>query len=191
MLRRWRLETWTAGLSAAIAAGCVLALLRGVSPRSTLLLTAEAAAAIGVVSLLLSLLLAWFLRRRKGIEPTPPRPDRSLRQPVDLAASMRRRRQVLEQRLAIDAPHLCSQYQIACTCWSFCAGAVRPGAGEGALPAHAVDPMQDRSAQARGMDVVQRSGMDSCPIRFAAEFADPAQADQAKPDKSATGNGAR
>jgi len=194
MLRRQQLEIWTAGLSAATAMGCVVAPLGGVSPRSYLLFTAETAAAISVASLLLGVLLAWFVRRRQaGIKRTMPSPDRKVQQHVDPAGCMRKRREVLDQRLAVDDPRLCSQYTIACTCWSFCAdSASRRAVGNSdssAVPA--IDLERIPQAQGKGLPIVQRSGMDNCPFRFAAHIAGSVRADRVKLKSSDTGTAAR
>jgi len=113
--------TWTAALSAATGTGCIVALLFGANPRSYLLIAAEAAAMIGVVSVLVSVFVHYLLARRQ------PPIKLSLwgapgNQPAgDGVACIRKRREVLDERLNIDEPRLCSQYMIPCTAWSFCA----------------------------------------------------------------------
>ena len=78
------------------------------------------------------------------------------------AASLEKRLEVLDKRLDVDEPRLCSQYHVACTCWSFCGGAEeKAGAAEATSPASGPPAINDA-----GLPVVQRSGMDSCPFRY-------------------------
>lgn len=88
---------------------------------------------------------------------------------VALRASMRKRREVLDARLAIDEPHLCSQYLIVCTCWCFCESKARHSARDFA------------SFKSEAMPVVYRSGMDSCPFRFAGHASPPVPVDGTAP----------
>jgi hypothetical protein len=171
MPSRQQIETWTAVLSAATAAGCVLAHLCGVSPRSFMLLAAEAAAATGVVSLLLSAPCAWLLQRmRAGIRQAVSGAGRGAQTPVDYAACLQHRREVLDARLAIDEPHLCSQYAIACTCWSFCASTKRQAAGgeHKSQLLQTINFVRKLPVEAQGLPIVHRSGMAGCQFRFAA-----------------------
>jgi hypothetical protein len=104
----------TAALSAALATGCIDAFLSGVNARAQILIAAEAAATIGVVSLLVGVLAVYLLMRQQA------RTRLALRGARDAAgdgvACMHKRREVLDRRLNIDEPRLCSQYMFRCTC---------------------------------------------------------------------------
>ena len=190
MRRLHRIEMGTAAISAAAAAGCIVAFVSGVNPRSYVLIAAGAAATIGVVSLLLNALVAFStLRRRAGMEPAVWRThgDRGV---GDGADSLRKRCEVLNQRLHVDEPHLCSQYMIACTCWSFCAGAVDDVSVAKRTSPDAQKLACERSllAEEIGLAMVHRDGMDSCPFRFSSTQAGSAPADGAALDSSDTGS---
>ena len=168
-----RIAIWTAALSAATAAGWIVAFLSGANPRSHVMIAAEAAATIGVVSLLLSVLVACFpALRRSGIN-LALWGSRGDQQAGDGVACLRKRGEVLDQRLNIDEPRLCSQYMIPCTSWSFCAGSEgKSSVGEGTSPAaQKLIRVRNILSEAKGLPVVHRNGMDSCPFRFASPYA--------------------
>lgn len=185
--------TWTATLSAATGTGCIVALLSGVNPRSYFLIAAEAAATIGLVSLLVSVFVLYLLTRRQ------PRIKLSLwgalgNQPTGVGvACIRKRREVLDERLNIDEPRLCSQYMIPCTAWSFCAGSeVKSFVWEGTSPA-----AQKRNrvcsllSEAKGLPVVHRNGKDRCPFRFASPLARSVPTNRVAPQSSDSGTATR
>ena len=91
----------------------------------------------------------------------------------DCVACLHKRREVLDQRLNIDEPRLCSQYMIPCTSWSFCAGSEgKSSVGEGTSPAaQKLIRVRNILSEAKGLPVVHRNGMDSCPFRFASPYA--------------------
>jgi hypothetical protein len=158
----------TAAVSAAIATGCIDAFLSGANARAQILIAAEAAAMIGVVSLFAGVLAVYLLMRRQARIRLALRGARANQAAGDGVACMHKRREVLDQRLNIDEPRLCSQYMIRCTCWSFCAGNEgKRSAGDDAsqaaqelIRAHRLPP------EAQGLPLVLRDGMDSCPFRF-------------------------
>ena len=164
-----RIESWTAALSAAAATGCIGALLLGVNPRSHVLMAAAAAATIGVAGLLVSLLLSRLQALRRAGFNLPLWLSAGVEEAGDHFASLRKRLEVLDQRLNIDESHLCSQYRLACTCWSFCGGTPhKNGLLEGAVLAPVRTPHRADQPlpQVRFLPVVHRSGMDNCPFRF-------------------------
>jgi hypothetical protein len=162
---------WTAALSAATATARIVAFLSGADPLAPILSVAEVAAIVGVALLLLGAFAVYLLTQRQlKLAPWGVRGDLPA---GDWAACLHRRREVLDQRLRIDEPHLCSQYLIACTCWSFCAGSKGKGAlGEDTSPAPGrIIRVCDLLPQTQALPLVQRNGMDSCPFRFASPFA--------------------
>ena len=185
--------TWTAALSAATGTGCIVALLFGANPRSYLLIAAEAAAMIGVVSVLVSVFVHYLLARRQ------PPIKLSLwgapgNQPAgDGVACIRKRREVLDERLNIDEPRLCSQYMIPCTAWSFCAGSeVKSSGWEGTSPAaQKLIRVCNLLSEPKGLPVVHRNGMDRCPFRFASPLARAVPADGVAPNSSDFGMATR
>jgi hypothetical protein len=173
MRYRHRIAILTAALSAAIATGCIAAFLSGANPRSHVLIGAEVAATIGVVSLLVSVLVAYLLMRRQPRIKLTQRSAPDKLPASDCIACLDKRREVLDQRLNIDEPRLCSQYMIVCTSWSFCAGSDgQSSAGEDTTPA-APELIRERNllSQAKGLPVVHRNGMYNCPFRFASPYA--------------------
>ena len=164
---------WTAALCAATAAERIIAFLSGANPQSQSLIAAEAAATIGVVSLLLSVLVLYALARRQPrLKLAPWGADGDL--PAgDWVARLHKRREVLDERLNIDAARLCSEHMVACTCWSFCAGSKGKGAvGEDTSPAaEKIIRVRDLLPQTQALPLVHRNGMDSCPFRFASPYA--------------------
>ncbi len=205
MRTRHSIALGTAALSAAAATGSVVAVLSGASSRSHVLIATEAVATIGVVSLLVGMLAAHLLTRRqsrlkpalRGAPGNPPADD--------CAACLHKRREVLDERLNIDEPRLCSQYMIRCTCWSFCAGSEdqrsegqRSIAGAERCLAESTSPaaqelirMRNRLVQANVLPLVHRNGMDNCPFRFTSPYARSAPADGLAPDSSASGTATR
>ena len=165
-----RIDAWTAALCAVTAAGSIVAFLCGANPRSYMLIAAEAVATMGVFSLLSSVLAAEFLARRRTAGDLAVWASSDQPRSADCAACLSKRREVLDQRLNVDAPHLCSQYGVACTCWSFCASVEDAGkrsAAEGAAsPALAPERARTLSREAQGLPLVHRSGMDNCQFRF-------------------------
>ena len=165
-----RIETWAAALCAVAATVSIVAILCGASPRSYVLIAAEAVATMGVFSLLSSVLAVEFLARRRTARDLAMWVSTDQPRSVDCAACLSKRREVLDRRLNVDAPHLCSQYGVACTCWSFCASAGRTGERSPAAGAssRAQTPERARavSPEAQGLPLVYRSGMDNCQFRF-------------------------
>lgn len=167
----YRTATWTAALSAATGTGCLVAFFSGANPHAYVLTAAEAAATIGVLSILLSALVVYVLTQRRS--EMNPALRGSLACHADGPRCSHKRRAVLDDRLAIDEPRLCSQYMIPCTCWSFCAGSGSERfAGEGKLPAtRNLFRVRDVLSEAKELPVVHRNGMDGCPFRFASRLA--------------------
>lgn len=178
-----------AALCAAAIAGCVVAVLGAANARSYGQSETAAAAAIAAAALLVSVLVAILMARRKSRAEAALWRSAGEQQAGDEAASLRRRRAILEQRLHVDAPHLCSQYAIPCTCWSFCASTQENSAADENELAAGQAPARVRklAAAAQGLPLVHRSGMDSCPFRFASLGAPSASADDAAPDFPAAG----
>jgi hypothetical protein len=118
---------------------------------------ASVAAMLSVASLVLSLFTLCRAAEKNLQALTWQAQDSSPAREGAGEASMRIRSVVLHERLDIDPPHVCSQYAVACTCWSLC------GAG----------PKTDGVAQPEGaaMSIVHRSGKNDCPLRFAADAA--------------------
>jgi hypothetical protein len=175
--------TWTAALSAAIGTGCIVTFLYGENPRSLVRIAAEAAAAIGVVSLLVGLLVVYFLTWMNLAFRSSPAGQ------GDGAACLHRRREVLNERLNIDEPRLCSQYMIPCTCWSLCGGSGDEDCVSGAMSPGARELLRIRSprSDANELRVVHRNGMDSCPFRFGSPHARSVSPDGVAPSSSDLG----
>jgi hypothetical protein len=200
MRTRHSIALGTAALSAATATGCTVALLSGANPRSHVLIAAEAVATIGVVSLLVGMLVAYLLTRRQS-RLKPALQGAHDRLPADdCAACLHKRREVLDERLNIDEPRLCSQYMIRCTCWSFCAGSEGQSSiaeaercvAESASPAaQELIRMRNRLVQAKVLPLLHRNGMDNCPFRFTSPYARSAPADDLAPDSPESGTAAR
>lgn len=163
--------TWIAALSVAAGSACILAFLYGDHLRSYALTAAQAAAVIGGVSLLVSVLAVNFpMLHRAGLAMESQGPFGYG------TTCWYRRREVLMERLNIDEPRLCSQYIIPCTCWSFCAnsdGIGSVGAGEAPAAQKSVPPSSPLAA-VNGLRVVHRREMDDCQYRFASPLARPA-----------------
>lgn len=181
MRKLHRVETGTAALCAVTAAGSIVAFLCGASPHSNLLIAAEATSAIAVATLLASVLGAEFLAWRRSASELALWASSDDPHPADCADCLHQRLEVLDRRLQVDEPHLCSQYGIACTCWSFCASTDASSEGsctERAIPA-AQKPESARRPipEARCLPLVYRSGMNNCPFRFAPLVAAPATQD--------------
>jgi hypothetical protein len=166
--------TWTAALFAATGGiGYIVAFLSGTNPRSYVLIAAEAAATIGVVALLVSVIVVFFLTRRESGVNQTLRGSPGDQPAGDRVACLRKRREVLDERLNIDEPRLCSQYMIPCTSWSFCAGSDGEGSGrEGTSPAaQKLVHVHNLLSETKDLPVVHRNGMDSCPFRFTSPLA--------------------
>ena len=170
-----RIETLTAALCAVTAAGSIVAILCGVNPRSYVLIAAETTAVMGVLSLLSSVLAVEFLARRRAARDLGMWVSSDQPRSVDCAACLSKRREVLDRRLNVDAPHLCSQYGVACTCWSFCASAKdtskRSDEAGASSPAQTPGLTRKLPPEVRGLPVVHRNGMDNCHFRFVPLFA--------------------
>ena len=155
----------TTALSAAVffalwGTALVVVFVTGSSPQpySYSLTAASVAAVLSVASLLLSV-FALCRSAGKSLQAlTWQAQDSSPGGELASEASMRIRTVVLNERLDIDPPKLCSQYAVACTCWSLC------GAGP---------EKEDGVAQPAGaaISIVHRSGRNDCPFRFAAAAA--------------------
>ena len=186
-----RTATWTAALSAATGTGCIVAFFSGANPRTYVLIAAEAAATIGVLSLLLSVLVVYLLTRARS--GTNPAVRSSPACQADGAACSHKRREVLDERLKIDEPRQCSQHIIPCTCWSLCAGSEgERSVGEGTSPA-ARKPIGVRNVlfEAKELPAVHRNGMDNCPFRFASPLARSVSPDGVAPNSSDYGKATR
>ena len=136
-------------------------------------IAAEAAFGIGLASLLAGVLVVYLvIRRQSKINPALMHSPGD-RPYGDGIASLQKRREVLAERLDIDKPHVCSQYMIPCTSWSFCASSADKNPdGKGAPPTvQRLVPMRDLLSKVNGLPVVHRSGMDDCQFRFTAPFA--------------------
>jgi len=166
---------WTAGLSALTGTGFVAAFLSSRNPQPYLLTVAAIAATIGLVSLLISVVMVDVLAGRQfksevHLAQAGLPGNESAR---GEAAHFQERLQVLNKRLDIDEPRLCSQYLIPCTCWSFCA--VSPN--RDSIPCGPLRPAQELRlvegpvAEQNGLPIVCRTGKDNCPFRFASSAA--------------------
>jgi hypothetical protein len=122
---------------------------------------ASVAAMLSVASLVLSL-FTLCRAAEKNLQVLTRRAQDSSPERQGAGEASMLRSVVLNERLDIDPPHLCSQYAVACTCWSLCgAGPEKDGV---ARPADAAMP------------IVHRSGKNDCPLRFAAAAARQARA---------------
>ena len=166
------IANWTAALSAATAAGFVVAILIRPDSPSYVFVAAEVAATVGVAALLLSLfalrLPVWSQLRHELAQwyvGARGRPGGGA------AADSDKRLEILNSRLDIDDSRLCTQYLIPCTCWSLCAGPgdKRTDTATGIAPRGpcAGKPLPEE----QDLPLVHRSGMDSCPFRFVAPIA--------------------
>jgi hypothetical protein len=147
----------TAALSALCGTFLVAVMLAGSVPQYYFLTAASVAASISVAALLLNL---FAVCQAAGTQL------RTLRQTPGACATqeeavdaMQVRGAVLNERLHIDPPSVCSQYQVPCTLWSLC----------GAPPAS--DSMAKEGVKV--IPIVHRSGKSDCPLRFAAAAARP------------------
>ena len=187
---------WTAGLSAATATGCFVAFVFGAIPRSQALFAAELAVATGVAALLVSVAVDYLLTLRQ------PRTGLSLLgaggkpSAVDCSACLHKRREVLDVRLEIDEPRVCSQYMIRCTCWSFCGEAKSERSvveaerciTTGTSPAaQALVRMRNLLSEAKVPPLVHRNGIENCPFRFKSPYARRAPADGVTPGSFESG----
>ena len=110
----------------------------GRGPHESLMTEGAVAAAMSVLSLLVSVLLVNPLSKPPG-----------------------RRRELLQTRLHIDPPRVCSQHAVACTCWSLCGGPPE------SLPPLGEDGSGRQSSSEAGRVLsVRRRGADDCPFRF-------------------------
>ena len=173
------IANWTAALCAASGVACIFAYMSVTGSRTYALIAAEAAATIGVVSLLVSVLTVYLLMRRQSAVISVPGRASGERWHSESTARDRARREVLSGRLDIDEPQVCSQYMITCTCWSFCAGSdgETPPCVEPLSAAKKAVPMRNLLSKVNGLPVVRRNGKDSCPFRFTSPFARLGRAD--------------
>ena len=173
------IANWTAAVCATLGIACVFAYTSAANSRSYVLIAAEAAATIGVAALLVSVLVVYLLIRRQSTIIAASSSTPGDRSAGDCVACGHERREVLNDRLDIDEPRVCSQYMIACTCWSFCAGSKHENApcAETLAAAGRTVPMRNLLSKVNGLPVVRRNGMDNCPFRFASPFARLGRAD--------------
>jgi hypothetical protein len=145
-------------LCALAGTGLIVLFVFGQGPRASLTTEAAVAAAMSIVLLLLSVLVAqpfaagWFGRSRAH------RSRRCGQCNSETVCSARKRREVLESRLHIDSPRVCSQHVIVCTCWSLC----------GSVPPEEKIFGRDTRSEAGMLLSVRREGKDDCPFRFSA-----------------------
>lgn len=166
-----RISVCTAAFSALSGTGLIAIFLSSQNVQASVLMAAAAAAAIGVASLLLSVLAIYLVTTRR-FETNLPRPGSPGARWVEDgtgAAALHQRREVLDGRLHVDEPYICSQHMVPCTCWSFC----------GRLPDQ--DFIRPTRAQCelskpggKPLPVVHRSGRDDCPFRYASPAFSPA-----------------
>jgi hypothetical protein len=157
---------WAAAAFALWGTVLVAVFVTGSSPQqySYSLTAASVAAVLSVASLLLSLFAVCRAAERNLQAWQAQDPGRAWEQARE--AGTRKRSAVLKERLDLDPPRLCSQYAVACTCWSLC----------GAAP--------ERDGIERAPDavipIVYRSGRNDCPLRFASAAARDSRRDSEK-----------
>jgi len=153
-----------ATLCAAIGATCIVALLCGANWQAPILVAANVAVAIAVGAIFASVLaLVHSTRQWPGTNWASANARAH-----EGADSSRWRRAVLEHRLDVDEPRLCSQYAMRCTCWSFCGGTANERlAARATVPGEQQpDSRSSPRSQAHSLPIVRRSGMHNCPFRF-------------------------
>jgi hypothetical protein len=182
---------WFAPLSVATGTAFIIALLYATYPRSYAI-AVETALTIAVVSLSVGALVIYFAMRRLEIALASPGSPGD-RPAADSAACSSARCGILDERLKIDEAHLCSQYMIPCTCWSFCAGSgAKRRDGAGTSPAdQKVIRILPLSPEAKDLPLVYRRGMVNCPFRFASPLARPESPDGAAQNSDQSGSGTR
>lgn len=129
---------------AIIGTGFVAVFVLGNSAHASLMSAAAVAAGIGVLLLACGLVVA----RPRNVGTCAGTCSAS--EP----GGSRKRREVLEFRLHVDPPRVCSQHAVACTCWSMC-GSVPPEDRQGRKLVQYDLPLS-----------VRRIGKDDCPFRF-------------------------
>lgn len=172
---------WTAGLCALAGTGFIAAFLTGGNPQQHILTAAALTAAIGLVSLLIGVAIVHVFAGRRFesrmylLQPCFPGNEHAKRE----AAGFRERLQTLKKRLDIDEPHLCSQYMIPCTCWSFCAGSPdRKSVSAATSPARQqFRSLQDPDADQNGLPIVWRTGRGDCAFRFTSAATQPVRSE--------------
>ena len=113
---------WIAALSALVGTALVLILLYSAKNQTYLLTGMESTALIGMAALILNVLLDLIKRDHQlhAIQTNSPASRQAMVESEE--ASIALRRKVIDERLQIDDPRLCSEKKIFCTCWSFCGG---------------------------------------------------------------------
>ncbi|MBI2319359.1 MAG: hypothetical protein HYU75_20760 [Betaproteobacteria bacterium] len=157
-----------AALGALAGAGCIAAFVAGRFAHVQFLIAAGVAAGLGVAALLVGVLVAG---RRAPCGCAAEQAS----EPLARAAQWRRRQKLIDERLNIDEPHLCSQYRIACTCWSLCGGPPQrnPAAEAGGAGGQGEHCARTAGAQAGAVSlpVIFRRGRDDCQFRFQSPLA--------------------
>lgn len=103
-----RIAIWAAAFSVATAIANIVAYVFAANPRSPLLTAAEVAAAIAVASVLVSAIVDYLLARRLPWIDLPPWAAAGKPPARDCSGCLQKRREVLNERLNIDDPRLCS-----------------------------------------------------------------------------------
>lgn len=152
---------WIAAISAVVGTGLVLIFLYSTEKPSYLLDGMEFTAVASILALVLNIVLI-LMDREQQLQPVPSKTDALAGQPMEKKndeTTAIKRRQVLDERLQIDEPRLCSKNRV-CTCWSFCGGDSVPltvqYTSQGiALPSDAVPT---------SIPTVDRSKVTNCPF---------------------------
>lgn len=161
---------WTAGLSALTGAGLLAVFLSSPNPNPHALTAAAIAAAIGVVSLLISVVIVDVLAGRRfesGMDSAQAgSPD--VESARGEAARFQERLQMLDRRLDIDEPRLCSQHMIRCTCWSLCGGLPGENSAAAGTASSREQPQcgDESETKALPLQIIFRQGRDDCQFRF-------------------------
>jgi hypothetical protein len=160
---------WVATGSAVLGVACIIWFLSVENSQLYSLIAAQAAAITGLLAILLSAILTLVQGRQDADRVFAGNGPRDCQAQSESAAGARKRRQVLNQRLEIDEPKLCSQHLIRCTCWSFCAGAeeTRLALAAGLPQALRPDPSRNFAPDTARLSVVHRNGRNDCPFRHA------------------------
>jgi hypothetical protein len=194
-----RTAIWTAALSALSGTGFVAAFLSGKDTQTYLLMAAAVAATISVAALLCSVLVVCLVttRRFEAHLMQPDSRDARLIEDGTESASLHTRREILNGRLHVDKPHVCSQHMVPCTCWSYCGRLPDQDAVLDGASRSPEEPVRVRcelsKPQGVPLPVVHRNGMDDCPLRYASSAAWPICVDSGLPiisgraEKSARG----
>jgi hypothetical protein len=150
-----RLQKTAAALTAICAlsgTGFIAAFVFSVDPGGHRLAAAGAVAAACLASLLYALLVVSLTRQRGEVVRSKEQGDN--------CRWLKERQELLDIRLHIDEPRLCSHHEVACTCWSLC-GPVPPSEGiSKIIQFHHSRPEET-------LAVVARKAIDDCPFRYA------------------------